>query len=223
MAKVNLSTKRLAIDKANSTMLIAVGVAAFVVVFSLVASKALLDQRAYQAKVIDHKKIALKQLETNLEEVQKLEAAYKVFAGASQNALGGSPTGNGDRDGENPRIVLDALPSKYDFPALATSFEKLFIPYNLQSITGTDDEIAQASNQSSASPEAVDMPFSVTVETSAGSIKPLLEIFEKSIRPMQIEKLTLSGADDLITIDVIGKTYFQPEKTFNVTHEAIPR
>jgi hypothetical protein len=223
MAKIRLSTKRLEIDKANSTMLIAVAIAAFVVVFSLVASKALLDQRAYQSKVIGQKKQALRQLKTNTEEVKKLETAYKEFASSQQNVLGGNAAGNGDKDGENPRIILDALPSKYDFPALTTSFEKLFGQYKLTAITGTDDEVTQGASQAAGIPQPVEMPFSITVDTAPQSMKQFLQLFELSIRPFQVDKVTMKGGADSFTITVNGKTYFQPEKTFSVRQEPVKK
>lgn len=80
MARQQISLKQLAIDKDNSAIVLAVGLAAFVIVFSLVASNALLKQRSYQAKVIGQKKTALKQLKQNASEVEKLKTSYQAFA-----------------------------------------------------------------------------------------------------------------------------------------------
>jgi hypothetical protein len=221
MQKINLSTKRLAIDKANSTMLLAVGIAVFVVVFSLVSSKALLEQRSYQAKVITLKKKALDRIKTNADEVKKLDSAYREFAAKSPNVLEGNPRGDGDKDGDNPRIVLDALPSKYDFPAVATSLEKVLKNYQIDAITGTDDEVGQAGNQASGTPQPVDIPFSVTVDLSPQALKPFFLIFEQSIRPFQVSKVTISSSEQGLNVILAGKTYFQPEKTFSVQQEVI--
>ncbi len=219
------STKRLEIDKAQATILLAVSLAVFVVIFSLVAGKALMEQRSYQAKVIGKKKIALKQTNKNLEEVQKLDSSYQAFAGETTNVLGGNPKGNGPRDGENPRIILDALPSKYDFPALATSLEKLLKDnqFSLETITGVDDEVAQASNQSSVSPSPVEMPFSVTVNTSGSATKSLMQLFERSIRPMQVQKIVINGGGSSLKVTVDAKTFYQPEKKFDVKTETVKR
>ncbi len=221
MARQKISLKQFAIDKDNTTIVMAVGIAAFVVVFSLVASNALLKQRSYQAKVISKKKIALNQLKKNADEVEKLKTSYQVFASAQQNALGGSSSGTGDRDGENARLVLDALPSKYDFPALTTSLEKVFKPYNIESITGTDDEIAQSEEESAVSPKPVEIPFAIAMNSNAQSTKNILELFERSIRPMQIQKLDIAGQASELKVTVTGKTYFQPQKIFDVKTERV--
>ena len=90
---------------------------------------------------------------------------------------------------------MDALPSKYDFPALTTSLEKLLKDnnFNIGSITGNDDEIAQSIAVASDNPQPVDMPFSLDVKTSNQQGKGLMELFEKSIRPIQIQKLVVGN------------------------------
>ena len=221
MAKQQISLKQLSIDKDNTAIVIAVGLASFIVIFSLVASNALLKQRAYQSRVITQKKAALKQLKTNVSEIEKLKTSYQTFAEEQQNILEGSATGQGSKDGDNPRIILDALPSKYDFPALATSMEKVFKPYNLESLTGTDDELGQATAAASATPQPVEIPFAVTMNGSAQTSKEILQLFEKSIRPMQIQRLTLNGQANQLKISVDGKTYFQPQKKFDVKTEKV--
>lgn len=221
MARQQISLKQLAINKDNSTILLVVGLASFIIVFSLIASNALIKQRTYQAKVIGKKKVALKQLKTNSTEVNKLKASYQTFAGADQNVLEGNSKGSSDKDGENPRLILDALPSKYDFPALTSSLDKLFKPYSLESITGTDDEVAQSAAQSSGTPQPVEIPFTIAMKGSSQQTKDILQIFEKSIRPFQIQKVTLTGESSQIKLNVTAKTYFQPQKKFEVKTEKV--
>lgn len=223
MARQKISIKQLAIDKDNSTILIVVAIATFLTIFSLVASKSLLSQSSYQAKVISQKKKAVKQLKTNASEVKKLQSTYDAFADQQQNILGGSSTGAGDRDGDNARIILDALPSKYDFPALATSLEKTFKQYKLEGITGTDDEIIQAAIAESANPQVVEIPFTLSVSSSAEGSGEMLRVFERSIRPIQIQKIDLKANGGEIKFNVTAKTYFQPSKTFNVTAEKVKK
>ena len=107
MARAIASTKRVLISKANSRMVITTAVAAFVVVFSLVASKQLLSQVSYQNRVISKKKQAVSQLKTDLSARDSLVNSYQAFVGTSQNVLGGNPNGSGEQDGDNARLVLD--------------------------------------------------------------------------------------------------------------------
>lgn len=217
--------KRIAIDKANTAVFVAVSLSVFIVIFSIVAGKALMDQRAYQAKVINQKKTALKQTKKNLQEVEKLNKSYEAFASETTNILGGNPKGNGPKDGENPRIILDAMPSKYDFPALATSVEKMLKDsgYKLDSLSATDDEVKQASNQSSVTPKVVEIPFTVTVSTTGSATKPLFQLFERSIRPMQIKKITITGGGQELKVTIDAKTFYQPEKKFDATQQVVKR
>lgn len=221
MARSFISGKRLQIDKANSTVVAFVAVAAFVVVFSLVASKALLSQRSYQARVIKEKTKALNQLKANNEAAKKLEASYSVFIASPTNIIAGTTTGTGDRDGDNARIVLDALPSKYDFPALATSLEKILTDqnYKVTSITGTDDELNQSTKTASTQP--VDMPFQVGVTGTFDSIQSLIDVFGRSIRPISISKINLTGSDNQLNVSITAKTYYQPEKTITITTKEV--
>ena len=125
MANTRQSAKHLQINKANSNMVIIIAVAAFVVVFSLVASRALLEKSSYQRRVIAAKQKASNQLKANVEASKSLQASYKTFVSNPNNIIGGNPSGSGDNDGDNAKITLDALPSQYDFPALTSSLEKI--------------------------------------------------------------------------------------------------
>jgi hypothetical protein len=218
MASLKATTKRLQINRANATIAITVAAAAFVATFSLVASRALWSQRGFQGRVIKAKEQARNQLHDNIKAADSLVTSYKDFVGAPNNVLGGNPAGNGERDGDNGRIVLDALPSKYDYPALTTSVEKLITNsnYKIVSVTGTDDEISQKDKQSATTPEPVDMPFTATVESQLPALKDLMNLFERSIRPIHVQSLDLTAGQDKIQLIVSAKSYYQPGKSLNI-------
>lgn len=223
MAALKLSMKRVQINKANSSMVLTIAVAAFVVVFSLVASRALLAKRSYQGKVISAKAKAVDQLEANITAANSLVNSYKVFVGTPENVIGGSPDGTGDKDGDNAKITLDALPSQYDFPALASSLEKILISnnYKVDSITGTDDEVAQQTRQPGQAPAPVEMPFTVSASTSLAGSQELLKLFERSIRPIKVQSLQVSGSNADIKMSVSAVTFYQPGRTLDVKTEVI--
>lgn len=223
MARVQLSTKRLLIDKTNARIVIFTAIAAFMVVFTLVSSKALISQAMYQNRVIKAKKTAVSQLKTDIQSTSNLVTAYKAFVSTPQNVIGGNPSGNGPRDGDNAKIVLDALPSKYDFPALATSLESMLTSQNvqIQSITGTDDEVNQSSNDTSSDPQPVPIPFSISVTGSYQAIQSLMAEFDSSIRPFQSQTLSLSGDQSNMTLTLSSQTFYQPEKIFDVSTETV--
>jgi len=224
MAKTASFTKRALISKASSTMVYATAIAAFLVVFSAVASKALVSQALYQNRVVSAKKKALSTLKSDLSAVNNLKDSYKSFVDTPVNVLGGNPEGTGDQDGDNAKIVLDALPSKYDFPALATSLEKLITSQGLQiqAISGTDDELAQEENQESATPQPIPMAFQVRVTGSYDATKNLLSVFERSIRPIQVQKVEVSGdKGGTVTATIDAQTFYQPEKSLKIRTEVV--
>lgn len=222
MAQLQFSGKRIQIDKANLTIVIVMSVACFVTVFSLVAAKGLLQQRSYQTKVITEKEKARDQLKKNLAARDKLVEQYKLFVDSQTNVIGGSTTGTGEKDGDNAKIILDALPSKYDFPALATSVNKLvgLGQVSLKSIGGTDNELQQTStDQQESTP--VEIPIDVSAEGSTEQVQKFLKVLNASIRPVQVRSLSLSGADDKLTITVSGTTYYQPEVKLTIKQKVI--
>lgn len=221
MAKV--SSKHLQIDKANASMVTAIAITTFLVVFSLVSVKALISQRNYQARVIDKKESARDQLKKNIEASDDLIVSYKAFVSSPSNILGGNPQGSGEKDGDNARIILDALPSKYDYPALATSVEKLITKNGLKidSITGTDDQLNQQGKDSSSAPKPFDMPFEVSVTASPEKIKDIINIFDKSIRPFSFTSITITAQGGNLQLNIKAKTFYQPAKNLDLGSEVV--
>lgn len=218
MAKVQLTSKKVQIDKAQATIVGVVAGAVFVAVFSLVSTKSLWTQRTYQARVIAKKQAARDQLQQNVESVKDLVDSYQQFVGSSTNILGGNPLGTGEKDGDNARLILDALPSKYDFPALTTSLEKVITDKKLKidGISGTDDEVAQAATKDSGNPEPADMPFQIVVSGSYTSIQELFTVFEHSIRPFQAQKVQLKGGANDMKLTLDAKSFYLPEKSLDI-------
>ncbi|HET7060444.1 MAG TPA: hypothetical protein VFH99_03990 [Candidatus Saccharimonadales bacterium] len=224
MADNLISTKRLAISKSNAQMVAVVAVASFITIFCLVASNAVFSQNRYQARVISAKEKAHKQLQQNIDNYSNLATAYKAFDNASTNVIGGNKGGTGDNDGANSKIILDALPSTYDFPALTSSIEKILTDSNLKvtSITGTDDQLAQQGNTTSATPQPVNIPFTFTVSNASyTSVGQLMTKLQQSIRPIQVDTLDASGSQNNMTVTVTAHTYYQPGKNVSITKKVI--
>jgi hypothetical protein len=216
------SIKRTLISKANTQIVVVTSVACFIVIFSIVASTTLIGQLKYQNRVIDAKKSALTQLKTDIQAIGSLEQSYNTFVGASQNIIGGSSTGTGPRDGDNAKIVLDSLPGKYDFPALATSLESLLTSQGvtIESINGTDDSASQQ-NQASSDPTPQPMPFQISVSGSYAALQNVESSFEASIRPIQVQTMMISGDQTQLTLSITAQTYYQPDKNLNITTEVV--
>lgn len=222
MAKDKPQTKQKLVNKANSAIVAAVAVAAFLVIFSLIATRALWVRQSYQGRVIKEKEVARDQLRTNIDTVEELVVSYKAFTETTQNAIGGNPQGSGEKDGDNAKITLDALPSKYDFPGLTTSIEKVVQSHGatLVSISGVDDEVAQSATAKDDS-KVVEMLFDVSALGSYQDVQNVLNAFQASIRPVTIDTLELKGTNNAIEMVVNAKSYYQPGKTLNIEKKVV--
>lgn len=223
MAKTVISTKRIAITKAQAQVVGIVAGAAFVTIFCLIASRAVFSTNQYQAKVVTAKEKARNQLQENLESFKDLRTSYRTFDAKNPNILGANRNGAGQNEGNNAKIVLDALPGAYDFPALTSSIEKILKDknFNIASISGADDQLNQQ-NTTSPTPAPVEIPFSFSVtNASYASVQDLIKTLEKSIRPMQIDSMTLSGDVGDMALSVKAKTYYQPGKSVNIKKETV--
>lgn len=220
---VQLSSKRVLISKANSSVVLAVSIAVFVIIFSLVAVKTLVSQGAYQGRVISAKRQAVSQLREDLNVVDKLKVSYASFLGTGQNVIGGNIDGKGMQDGDNAKITLDALPSFYDYPALAASLETLTTKEGakISSMSGVDDEIVQSANRTSTTPEPIAMPFELVASGNYNQIQSVVKTYEKSIRPIHLSTLDITGTQDTLSLRITAASYYQPAKSLKINTKVV--
>lgn len=216
MAKLDFkqSVKHLQISKTNNLILISVAITTVIVIFSLVATYSLYKQMTYQNKVIGLRNKANQQLEKNIKSTDSLVYAYDNFENSSESIMGTAD--------KNTKIVLDALPSKYDFPALATSLENIakISGVSVTGITGTDEEAT--AEQDSANPQPKEIPFQITAKGDYARIQQYVNNLQRSIRPMQIKVIIFSGSDTDLEANITGITYYQPEKKLDLQQYTVP-
>jgi Tfp pilus assembly protein PilO len=210
----NTSQKRVLIEKANRTMFAVLAGASALVVFSLFTSKGLFSLAQHRAVVIDAKNVAADQLEENDKAVGELIASFKAFEETPESVLGTNE--------KNSKIVLDALPPKYDFPALATSLEKILTEggYTIDSITGIDNSLNEV-DENSANPQPVEIPFTITVSGTFDQLKNLPADLERSIRPIHVTNFDLSGKVGEAKLVIEAKTYYKPGKNLDVRYKEV--
>lgn len=216
--------KQLQINKANSTIFAAVAIASVVTVFSLISTKTLLSQAGHHKRVLDAQHKTIQQLESNIKTANSLKTQFEVFNSGAINLIGGTNNNaaTGPKDGDNARIVLNALPSQYDFPALLSSVEKIVGGNGLTSRSiGGSDESATISSEPSGNPQPVVMSFTVSGANNYAGVQNLIKDFERSIRPFDITKLTLSGPNSNMAISLTINTYFQPAKQLTVSNKEV--
>ncbi len=222
------SIKHAIIERNNSFIVTMVAIAVFVVVFCGFALNALISQSVYQQRVISQKQAALSILVDNERQARNLSEAYIAFATQQINVLGASPTGDGPLDGDNPKIILDALPSEYDYPGLSSSIEKILVDggYSIESIGGREDGSITRNAQDSETlsrqeAKPIDIPYPIAVKASPDGAKMLLETLERSIRPFRIDTISLTSEGEEIDLVIGMSTYFQPETGLRVIEEIV--
>ena len=107
---------------------------------------------------------------------------------------------------------------------MASSITKIFNYLNLpnNSVSGSDLEATQGNVKASNNPQPIAMPFNFSVSgTSYTSIQDLVKTLEYSIRPIQIESMSISGSQNSMTISVQAQTYYQPGKIMGITNETV--
>ncbi len=212
------SAKREQIEKSMSRMVMAAAIAVFLLIFSLASSHVLWDKLLFQNKLINADTIARNQLQADVSAANQIAKSYEKFNVAQSNLLGSTVTGE---DNDNAKIVLDSLPSTYDYPALVTSLQALLSNQGvtIDSIGGTDESATIGSSSSSGQPVA--MPFTFSVDGPYQNVQNVVSTFEKSIRPFQFLTVNLSGNQSDVNLSVTAQTFFQPSKQFKITTETI--
>jgi hypothetical protein len=217
------SLKQIKIDKANTVMLVSVAVAAFVVMFSLIASRDLVSQYSYQNRVIGAKRTAVNKLKTDVVSANKLEVSYESLENQPLNILGQNPSGSGQNNGDNAKVILDALPSQYDFPGLISSLSNTLSNqgFTISSISGSDLGSGLASSTPIGRPSPVQIPFNLAASGTYASIQQLVSILQLSIRPVIIQQISLTGTDSSMSASIRAYTYYQPGVNFSLGSEVV--
>ncbi len=65
------------------------------------------------------------------------------------------------------------------------------------------------------------MPFSVEIDTASNQGKKLLGLFERSIRPFQVRKMSITGDESSIKVSADVVTFFQPAKNLDLKTEVV--
>ncbi len=219
MAKINsdnfkLSSKHLQIDKSNTKVLIYISLAVVALVFAIVASLSLWKQVQYQNKVLSLRNKAVDQLEKNKKATAQLQAQFVAFDTATESIIGNSDP--------NSKVVLNALPSKYDFPALITSIDNLGQKtpgISLDALGGIDEQLT--AQQSSSEPAPVEVPLSLSGQGSYDAVKQFIKNIERTTRPIKIKTISISGAEGSMKADVVAVTQYQPLKVLEIKKEKV--
>ena len=201
-AKALKISKREQVQKAGSTVFVAVAVAAVVVMFSLIASRFMWNKKSYNDRVIIAKTKARDDIQTNSNNLNKLSEQFaQLDSSASTNAT----------------TILHALPPVYDYASLVTSLNSLAITSGVK-FTGSSGQDTSADAVTSAPiSQPVEIPISLQISGSYDAIKKYMINLEKSIRPINVTNVSYTGSNQTIEAQIQAVTYYQPSRSLDVT------
>lgn len=204
--KGTLTNKREKITQANSTVFVAVAIAAVVTMFSLMSLRFLWIKKAYNDRVIGAKTTARSAIESNLQGLDSLNNQYPELR---------------DRASNNAKTILHALPPNYDYAALVTSMEYLAQTSGVRLVggVGQDQSAAAMKEQNISQPQEI--PLSLSVEGTYEGIVRYIDALERSIRPVIVTSVSLNGNNTSLQATLQAKTYYQPARTLDVAKEEI--
>jgi hypothetical protein len=226
MTKLKPSFK-VKMDNEQKRTMLTIGIAIAVTIFCLTATKVLLTNGSYKRHVISARHQAIGQLKANLANSKALIDQYRIFESKDNpsNIIGGKNTSDQAAlppNGNNSRIVLDALPSSYDFPALVTSASKILTDSGMSSPTlGGSDQSDTVSTTTAATTQPVTIPLTISGTGTYSSVQALIKDLERSIRPFDINRLQLQGTAASFSMAATMNTYYQPPKSLTITYQEV--
>ncbi|MCB9823042.1 type 4a pilus biogenesis protein PilO [Candidatus Nomurabacteria bacterium] len=199
-------SKREKISKANSTVFVAVALAAVIAMFCIISIKFLWTRRGYNARVISAKSQARDQLETNN---KNLDTLLEQFEALDKSAT------------TNSKTILHALPPVYDYPALATYMESLAQQSGVTLPGSVGQDISAGAVSSSIVSSPLEIPLNIEVNGSYDSVVQFIKNTEFSIRPIHITGIEYTGTNDQIKAVITANTYYQPARDLGVGKKEI--
>jgi hypothetical protein len=213
--------KRQQIEKAARSMFIWVAVASIAVSVCVVTAQFLFQKWAYNNRVLDTKSRAAETLKSNISNAKQLRDS--VGALVSNSALASVKT---SADDPNTKSILDALPSRFDATAWATSLQQTVLSRSgvtVESIhvPGDQDDPSGDVKASASATTPQEMKFDIAVSGSYDKIRNMLLDLERTIRPVKVTSVTLRGDDAAMSATVSGITYYQSSKSATIKQEVV--
>lgn len=177
-------------SRLNLSSLVAGGVVVTVavVIISGFALKSLFGKLNQNNQLLSKKRVAQEQVTKNLEALSQLSQQY--------SALGPKRT-----------LILDALPTTPNFPAIVSMMEELSKNAGVELLSVAPSEIESTGRVTGAA----QYQFTASISGSYDSFKEFLRNVELSLRPMAITTMKISGNSSLLGVDMTISTYYQAE------------
>lgn len=210
--------KRQQIQNANRTMLIWVAVASAIVTVCLVLGYSFVQTIMYSNKVISEKNKVNKVLKDNITAIPGLkDNVNKLQTNKNLIALKASPNDTAFQ------VVIDALPTVDDRTALGASLQQKILAQSgvaIEQVSVTDSGSSVIGTTGvegeNVSTEVQTINFSFTIAGTYDSIAQAIKDIERTIRPINIDSVTIQGTSDALQATVNATTYYVPGVVFSL-------
>lgn len=221
--------KRQQISNANRTMFMWVAAVSAVVGIAIVGSILLYQKAVFNERVLAVKDKTVNTLRDNNKVIPELED--KIRQMNTNQALTDAMAPN---QTQPIRVVLDALPSEANSPALGSSLQSKFLndpalkieSLNVDPVLGVESQaqgnVQDASGAAETAANEITFRFSVSVDiNNANALKELLQRLERSIRAIDITSLKIEAQSNRLVLSVEGRAFYEPAKTVQLQEETV--
>jgi hypothetical protein len=230
--------KRAQIAKANRTMFLWIAISSALVGSALVVSWFLGQQLLYGEKVLAEKQTTVSTLDHNIRTIPELREAIRVLD--TNEALS---TVKISDDDQAVQVILDALPSDANSLALGASFQQRLLTgvdgiaieslqvdpvAGVESTEDNGDTVDAGSapiegDDGEAAVSSYVVTFSFTIAGSTDNLKQVLQNIERSIRLIDITRLTIVSNESSQQLTAVGRAYYEPAKQLELTQKVVPK
>ena len=223
--------KRQEIDKARKQLFAWVAIASAAVVVCITVGINIFHQIQYQTKVNGELGKTEKTMKDNVTNSKKVIRSVDKLRTNEALASVNKP------DGSNVfQVVLDGMPTSNDAVALSSSIQsKILEPstgVTIESInvesTGAGDTGEATGGSASSSPSsngsfptAQPISFTVTMTGSFEQINNALKSIEKTIRPIDINSMSIQGTDSKLEVTLSCTTYYTEPVKFKLGEKTV--
>jgi hypothetical protein len=214
-------TKRQQLEKTSKTIFIWVAVAGVVVALSIVLMQFLVRQALFNHKVISQKQETSKRLDANLANADGLKRNVDaLLADVSLSRLR-------VREQDSVlQVIPDSLPTSGDPVSFSNSLYNKVLQRSGASISEVSVGVTSADAAAGVTttpteavavtgrPVPVSLPFSFTISGSQDQVSRTLIDLDKTIRPIAVTQMKVAaGEGGVLTVSVVGETYYLPRTT----------
>lgn len=220
--------KRQQIASANRTMFIWVAIASVVVGSASVGAVFLAQKAWFNERVLAEKSKTVGTLDKNIKSIDSLKDQVRLMNTnqALRDAMAPGET-------QPIQVVLDALPADANSSALGASLQTKLLndpaltieTLRVDPVEGVESSTELGVEDASATSNGeTSIHFVFTVSTPSGQVsalKDLLGRLERSVRAIDVAKLTIEGQGNRVSMTVEGNAFYEPAKTVELKEKVV--